>query len=291
MSRQAKGRIETMAFKDILVQVDGSRSAAARYQVAIQLAATHGAHLTGLCLAIEPPVPAAILGMVPLEVRSRQREMVREHAESAAAQFRLAAEREGIPGECRIVDLLDNEATEVFIRHVRHADIAVLGQADPEQSSMLPAGFTADVVMGSGRPGIVVPYTGAPPVVGQRVLIAWNGGREATRAVNDALPILKRAHSVTVLSVNPESAGNGDRREPGADIALHLARHGVTVAASRTVAREISVGDAILADIAGNAIDLLVMGAYGHSRTREFVLGGVTRHLLGHMTAPVLMSH
>jgi nucleotide-binding universal stress UspA family protein len=96
---------------------------------------------------------------------------------------------------------------------------------------------------------------------------------------------------VTVLSVNPDVSSDAGRRDPGADISLHLARHGVKVTAARTVARETSTSDVILADIADNGIDLLVMGAYGHSRLRELVLGGVTRHLLDHMTVPVLMSH
>jgi nucleotide-binding universal stress UspA family protein len=157
--------------------------------------------------------------------------------------------------------------------------------------SPLRSELTTDILMGSGRPAIVIPYIGPGPMLGQRVLVAWDGGREATRAVNDSLPLLKRAHSVTVLSVNPDVSSNGDRRDPGADISLHLARHGIKVTAARTVARKTAIGDVILADIADNSIDLLVMGAYGHSRLRELVLGGVTRHLLEHMTVPVLMSH
>jgi nucleotide-binding universal stress UspA family protein len=203
----------------------------------------------------------------------------------------VAVEAAGLPGESRIVRTLDLDAADVFIQHARHADLTILSQADPEEMSALRGQFTADVLMGSGRPAIVIPYIGPAPTLGQRILIAWDGGREATRAVNDALPLLKRAQAVTVLSVNPDVSSNGDRRDPGADISLHLARHGVNVTAARTVAREISVGDVILADIADNGIDLLVMGAYGHSRLRELVLGGVTRHLLEHMTAPVLMSH
>jgi nucleotide-binding universal stress UspA family protein len=279
-----------MAIKDILVQVDGAKSAPARYAAAIEMAQFHGAHLTGLCQAIEPPVPATILGMVPPEAIASQREFVREQAEAAMAAFRLAVERAGIPGEGRIVQVPDFDAVDVFVQHARHSDLVILGQQDPSDFLAVGPSFPADIVMACGRPAIIIPYIGAPPVLGQRILVAWDAGREAARAVNDALPILERAHTVTVLSVNPDMAGNG-KREPGADISLHLARHGVKVAAARTIAREISVGDAILADIADNSIDLLVMGAYGHSRMREFVLGGVTRHLLEHMTVPVLMSH
>jgi nucleotide-binding universal stress UspA family protein len=280
-----------MAIKDILVQVDGGKAAPARYAAAVELARTHEAHLTGLCLAVEPPVPATILGLMPPEILASQRQAVLEQAETAAAEFRTTAERAGLAGECRIVQLLDVDAVDVFVQHARHTDLAILGQPNPDEISPLATGFTVGVVMGCGRPVIIIPYIGAAPVFGQRVLVAWDGGREATRAVNDALPLLKRAHTVTVLSVNPEMGSGGERREPGADISLHLARHGVKVTAARTIAREISVGDAILADIADNSIDLLVMGAYGHSRLREFVLGGVTRHMLQYMTAPVLMSH
>jgi nucleotide-binding universal stress UspA family protein len=281
----------SMAIKDILVQVDGGKSAPARYAAAIELAQTHAAHLTGLCLAVEPQVPATIMGMVPPDVLASQRDTIREQAETAVAQFRLAVEKAAIPGEGRIVQVLDFDAIDVFVEHSRHSDLVILGQQDPVDFLPLGRDFPADIVMGCGRPAIIIPFIGAPPVLGQRVLVAWDGGREAARAVNDALPLLERAHTVTVLSVNPDMSSNGGRRDPGADISLHLARHGVKVTAARTIAREISVGDAILADLAENSIDLLVMGAYGHSRLREWVLGGVTRHILTHMTAAVFMSH
>lgn len=279
-----------MSIKDILVQVDGAKSAAVRYAAAVEVAQFHGAHLTGLCLAVEPEVPATVMGMVPPEAIAGPREAIREQAETAIAQFRLAVERAGIAAEGRIVQVLDFDAVDVFAQHVRHSDMAILGQPDPADFLRLPHSFPTDIVMAGGRPAIVMPFVEVPPVIGQRVLVAWDGGREAARAVNDALPILERAHAVTVLAVNPDvsSAGN---RDAGADISLHLARHGVKVTAARTVSRETSVGDVILADIADNSMDLLVMGAYGHSRLREWVLGGVTRHILAHMTVPVFMSH
>jgi nucleotide-binding universal stress UspA family protein len=279
-----------MAIKDILVHVDGAKSAPARYGAAIEMAQGNSAHLAGLCLAVEPPVPATVLGMVPPEAIASQREVVREQAETAMADFRVAIERAGVSGECRIVQALDFDAVDVFVQHARHSDLVILGQQDPIDFSPLGPGFAADVVMGCGRPTIMIPFIGTPAVLGQRVLVAWDGGREAARAVNDALPILKQAHAVTILSVNPDVTSDG-KRDAGADISLHLARHGVKVTAARTIARETSVGDVILADIADNSIDLLVMGAYGHSRLREWALGGVTRHILAHMTVPVFLSH
>lgn len=110
-----------MAIKDVLVQVDGSRTAAARFDAAIELAQTHGAHLTGLCLAVESPVPAAILGMVPPDMLTRQRKAVLDQAETATAQFRVAVEAAGLPGEGRIVQALDLDAADLFIEHARSA--------------------------------------------------------------------------------------------------------------------------------------------------------------------------
>jgi len=279
-----------MGIKDILVQVDGAKSAPARYAAAIEMARLYSAHLTGLCMAVEPPVPATVLGMVPPDAIASQRELVREQAETAMAGFRLTVERAGVPGEGRIVQVLDFDAVDVFVEHSRHSDLVILGQQDPVDFLPLGPDFPADVVMGCGRPAIIMPFIGAPPALGQRVLVAWDGGREAARAVNDALPLLERAHTVTVFSVNPDVTSDG-KRDAGADISLHLARHGVKVTAARTIACETPVGDVILADIADNSIDLLVMGAYGHSRLREWALGGVTRHILGHMTVPVFLSH
>jgi nucleotide-binding universal stress UspA family protein len=122
-------------------------------------------------------------------------------------------------------------------------------------------------------------------------MIAWDSGREAARAVNDALPVLEQATAVTVLSVNPRPGIDLHGEEPGADIALHLSRHGVKVEVQQTQVEEINVGDTVLSRLADLGCDLLVMGAYGHSRLREVVLGGVTRTLFESMTVPVLMSH
>jgi nucleotide-binding universal stress UspA family protein len=136
-----------------------------------------------------------------------------------------------------------------------------------------------------------VPYAGDGATLGETVLVAWNASREAARAVNDALPLLQQARAVTVLAVNPLGGIAGDGDVPAADIALHLARHGVKAEAAHTVAPDIPEGDAILDYAADIGADLVVAGGYGHSRMREFVFGGVTRSLLTEMTVPVFLSH
>lgn len=277
--------------KDILVHVDSGKSSAGRIAAAVALAERFGAHVTGLVLAVEPMPPIAVPGMVPAILPSSMQEEVARAAASTAAQFAAAVTRAGLAPDCRTVSALAIDAARVAALHARHADLTILGQ--PEKDEIAPTGatFAVDVIMAAGRPGLVVPYIGPRAALGERVLVAWNASRESARALNDAMPILERAKSVTVLTVNPEADGMEERRDPGADIALHLARHGVKVEAERAVAREVSVGDAILAEIGDNGQDLVVMGAYGHSRLREFVLGGVTRQMLQTMTVPVLMSH
>jgi nucleotide-binding universal stress UspA family protein len=138
---------------------------------------------------------------------------------------------------------------------------------------------------------LVVPHDWAPGSLGERVLIAWDARREAARAVSDALPILRQAASVLVMSINPRSTPLGHGEVPGADIALHLARHQIEAEARSVETDRMDVGDALLAFAADRGRDLLVMGAYAHSRTRELVLGGATRTILKRMTLPVLMAH
>ncbi|MBM3518925.1 MAG: universal stress protein [Alphaproteobacteria bacterium] len=172
--------------------------------------------------------------------------------------------------------------------HARYADLVLVGQSGGEGETIdVGPALAEDVVMTCGRPVLTLPFAGHFPSIGKRPLVAWNGTREATRAVHDAMTILAKADLVTVLSVtepNPDHL-------PGAEICTHLARHGVKAESRHSVAGELGVGDVLLNAVADYGADLLVMGAYGHSRLRELVLGGPSRHLLNVMTCPVLMSH
>ena len=279
-----------MAYKNLLVHLDDSETCAGRVAAAIVLAEAQDAYLTGLALAVETSMPTYIGGQMPVEVLEVQRAQVLERGQAVATRFDEALERSGRPGASRLVTGLDIDAARVVALHARHADLVVLGQEEPEAPPALPRHLAEDVVLSAGRPALVVPYIGAGKTLGRRVMIAWDTGREAARAVNDALPILKQAEAVTVLSVNPRPGVDLHGEEPGADIALHLTRHGVTVEVQQTQVEEINVGDTILSRLADLGCDLLVMGAYGHSRLREVVLGGVTRTMFKSMTVPVLMS-
>jgi len=176
--------------------------------------------------------------------------------------------------------------------HARYVDLTILGQLDPDRGDAdLIRPRPEHVTLASGRPILVVPYAGHFETVGRHVLIGWNATREATRAVNDAMPLLAAADVVTVLTIDAREGPDAHGELPGADISLHLARHGVKAEVERTVSAGIPAGDVLLSRAADLGADLLVIGAYGHSRVRELLLGGATRSILQSMTVPVLMSH
>jgi nucleotide-binding universal stress UspA family protein len=279
-----------MTYRNLLVQVDDTRSCAKRIAFALDLATAHGAHLTGVYVIAEPS-PVAFAEGFPAELMTDLQQQQRARADAALASYGAAAQRNQVEFESRIDRVLYTEVAEAVATNARYADLAILGQHDPDDPASGPRYLPEEVVLGCGRPVLMLPYIGPPATFGERVIVAWDASREAARAVNDALPLLRQAKQVGVLSVNPRPWPFAHGEEPGADIGLHLARHGVRVEVQRIEARDVDVANAILSHLADQSADLLVMGGYGHSRLREFVLGGVTRTILGEMTVPVLMSH
>jgi nucleotide-binding universal stress UspA family protein len=282
-----------MALKNLLVHLDTTPRSDTRMELAARLAVRHDAHLTGLHVVDIPSANyfyGAAMPFVPTnpeEIVDRIRAESVEAARPIQANFRECLRRNGIEGEWRQVEGAPHSTVAL---HARYSDLCIVGQPDRENPRDADA-VTVTVIMTSGRPVLAVPFAGQFPTVGERVLVAWNASREAARAVNDALPLLMNAKHVTVLAINPQRgvAGHGD--VPAADIALHLARHGLKTEAAHTVAKDIADGETLLSYAADIGADLIVAGAYGHSRARELVFGGVTRTLIAEMTAPVLFSH
>ncbi|HEV2547472.1 MAG TPA: universal stress protein [Stellaceae bacterium] len=285
-----------MSIKDMLVYLGGSPRSADVIDFAAGVAGRHSARLTALYV-VELPTPALFYGdpsgFVDARLVDQMMTEFREKSMAEAArlekQFRERTRRDGVEGEWRVVE---GFTAEIVAPHARYADLTVLGQRNPDDTSLAAAGdVVGATLLSSGRPVLVLPYSGDFPAVGRNVLVAWKSTREAARAVNDALPLLQRADTVTVLAINPERGIGGDGDVPAADIALHLARHGVKASAAHTIAKEIRESDALLNYASDNGADLIVAGGYGHSRTRELVFGGVTRMLLTAMTVPVFLSH
>lgn len=278
-----------MAIRDILVHLDAAPAAAARLNLAAALARRHDARLTGLVVIdiVLPPIAThdgggAALG--PLLDAMRRDALV--EAEGIRTRFEETLSRVGVTGEWRVAEGL---TAELVARHGRTADLIVLGQPDPEDGAPNATAVFEGALFSSGRPVLMVPHTGRFTQVGRRALIAWNGRREAARAVHDALPLLAGAEHAVVLTAGPAPPEAED--DPTAEIRRHLARHDLPVSAAHETTTDLDIATILLNRAADSDADLLVMGAYGHSRLREFVLGGATRSILRQMTLPVLMAH
>lgn len=278
-----------MAYKDLLVHLNNSKHRAKRLDIAIRLAQASDAHLVGLYTATDLFAPALLTSQLAAGLIAAQRGLFADERNKAKAEFEERGRKAGISIEWREVE---EDSGAMATLNTRYADLAVIGQPDPDEAlSPKELDLAERVVLDSGRPILMVPYAGRFPTLGQRVLIAWNASAQATRAVNDALPLLAQAKAITVLAVNPRGGERGHGEVPGADIALHLARHGLKAEAAHAFADDIDASDVILSRASDLGVNLIVMGAYGRPRLRELVLGGVTRSLFQHMTVPVLMSH
>ena len=277
-----------MAYKTILVQIDDGKRCRARVELAIRLARRYDAHLIGLNALTLTELPGYVLaGAGGAPIIDVQKRLADEQAARAQATFREAASAAGLAAaEWRTTEL---DAVDAVALHGRYADLIVLGQPSAEDNSQVGSGFAEQVVLDAGRPVLMVPYAGDFAGIGKRILIGWNARREAIRAVTDAIPFLRQAEGVRVIVINPKAAEHGAM--PGSDIALYLARHDVRVEVYVDHAAEVDVGNEILSRAADFGADLIVMGAYGHSRMREIVMGGASRTIIDSMTVPVLLSH
>ena len=281
-----------MSYKDLLVVLDSETASRERMRLAATLAERFAAHLVGLYPLPLPEVPRhlgyydpALLDPLFRELQEKSQELSDKEREA----FEHAASLSGLSAEWRAVEAGMGSDTAL---HARYVDLTILGQLNPDRGDAdLIRPRPEHVTLASGRPVLVVPYTGHFETLGRRVLIGWNATREATRAVNDAMPLLMAADVVTVLTIDAREGPDAHGELPGADISLHLARHGVKTTIECTVSAGIQAGEVLLSRAADLGADLLVIGAYGHSRVRELLLGGATRSILQSMTLPVLMSH
>jgi nucleotide-binding universal stress UspA family protein len=274
--------------KDIIVNLSVTKNDSTVGNYAVSVAAALQAHLTGIAFIYDPIVPISGAGYIPADVIESQRADNETAAEAAIKDFTTATDRAGISAEPQMLTASLTGAGDQFARMARRFDLAIVGQAQPEMSTMEQI-IGETTLFESGRPMIMVPYIQKAPFKTDNVIICWDGSRTAARAVADAIPILGKSSRIEIVSVTNER-GKEDEIE-GADIGQHLARHGLKVDVHRISKGNIDVADALLSHAADSAADLMVMGGYGHSRLREFVLGGVTRSIFQSMTLPVLLSH
>lgn len=280
-----------MAYKTILVHCNDTKRVSRIVGAAVELAERFQAHLVGLSVA--PPVlvvPAGVPGSPDTMVIDERAQLYRRDNPAMKSAFQAAVEGKTLTPEWREEDAGTSTIADVVIRHARTVDLIVAAQRDWHWSASAELDVGDRLAVAAGRPILIVPNEGVHSGIGSRVVVAWNGRREATRAAFDALPLLRQAQEVKVLGIDPLSEGDSSEALPAIDLCAALARHGITCEAI-AAASDGSIGATLLSRAIEHRADLLVMGCYGHSRLSELVFGGATRHILRHMTIPVLMSH
>jgi nucleotide-binding universal stress UspA family protein len=274
---------------DVLINVPATEESEPSVSYGLSLAKAFGAHATGVAFGLEPLVASTYFGAVPGEFMIDLRVAAEKAAKDAADGFLKAAKAAGVEADSRAMTATIDGALNAFGRVARLYDLTVVGQPNPDRPGSQNV-FLEAALFESGRAVLVVPYIQTKPAAFNRVMVAWDGGRAATRAISEARPLLAKAKQVEVLVV--ETGKPDPAQVPGADLARHLARHQLKVDLRNVVvSSKQDIDSTILNEITNSDIDLVVMGGYGHSRLREFVLGGVTRGIIESMTAPVLMAH
>lgn len=279
-----------MSYKTIVVYLPRPGGVANVTDAALQLAGSFGAHVIGLHVSSGLPIAGTIGAQVPPEIIDQYIEYMREDAKAIEAAFARSVKGADVKTEWRGpeeasagVDIL-----AAISEQTRCADLVIVGQTDAEQRA---GELTTDIILAAGRPVLIVPATGKSGGLPGKAVIGWDGSREAARAAFDALPLLKRATAVSVVTVGKGDDVKEAVRNGGVDLAEALVRHGVKAEVAMIAKGDSTAGQALIECVSSHDADLLVMGCYSHSRLRERLFGGATRHLLENMTVPVLMSH
>ncbi|MCF8469127.1 MAG: universal stress protein [Sneathiella sp.] len=274
-----------MPIKTILLHLTNDSQLDARIETALGLAVDNNAYIVGLYTIAQVTVPTSFMGYVPPEFIEQSRKVEEENAAAAKAKLESLAARVGRPVE---VVIEEGYAPDLINTHALAVDLVIVGQGDPDADNNAQSRYIAEeIVVSSPRPVLVIPFAGKYRNFGSHIIVGWNNSRESSRALHEALPFLEKAEKVTLLSVN---ATNDESRET-AQILAHLKRHGINAEFKSGHWPGLGVGDAMLDALVDYSANMLVMGAYGHSRIREMVLGGATKSILEHMTAPVLFAH
>ena len=279
-----------MSYRNIAVHLDTSKRAQVRLDIALRMAKQFDGQVTAI-FAVFIPEPQTFYVMAGSAEYYAECELTRvRHAAEIERLFHAELKRAAVAGRWIVASEHDDLSAS---RYGRCADLIIAAQDDPsDPESFVGDHFTERLIMTSGRPVLLIPYAGHFQTIGKQVMVAWDGSREATRAVHDALPFLKRAESVTIVTVNEASNRPPIDEISSEAIASTLTQHGVKVARKALEdVHEHSIGDVFLSYVSRLGADLLVMGAYGHSRWQELVLGGATRSVLKAATVPVLFSY
>ena len=280
-----------MSYKTILVSLNEVGRLAELVAAAVTLARETGAHVSGLYVVPAVQVYPSVGFEAAPQVFEGNRSFFKDHGARVKQAFEAAMQREGLPHDFHMVDARTPVIAEEVVAAGRVADLVVVSATNPEEITGVERDFVEQAVMALGRPVIVLPYKGRAAISLNDVVVGWDGGREAARAVFDALPLLKQAGKVRVVRIDPQKDPSLRGSVAGADLAEALSRHGVKAEAQGYPTEGQDEGQALMRCAEDAGAGLIVMGAYGHSRLAEFIFGGATRFVLNRLVCPVLMSH
>ena len=279
-----------MDIKSLLLHLDHSEGCANRLQIACEIAREFDARVTGLFVVPDYIVPSYVEAQISVDLISDVTEKAVARAEQALENYRSRAAEAGVELDARVIE---GQIIPVLREHSKYADLMLLGQDQPDDPDNASYGLADALLFEGGCACLIVPHSGKLSAPGKRILLTWNASREAARALREAMPFLGRAEQVVVLSSEPEQDDASIARgHPHADeLARYLNLHGIDSVSSGISDPNVSPSDAIAGQAADMNADLIVMGAYGHARLREIILGGVTRDLLKLSTVPLLLAH
>jgi nucleotide-binding universal stress UspA family protein len=280
-----------MAYKTILVSLNETNRENQILSFAVALAQKFKSHVVGLYVI--PAVqlyPSVGYEAVP-QVFDGNQVFFKDQEKKVRDTFEAKMKAEGVSSEFRVVNGATPSISDEVVSAGRAADLIIISTTNPEEPTGVESDFVEQVVMSAGRPVIALPTAGDISLDLSTVVVGWNGGREASRAAFDAMPILKAGKRVIIMRADPQKDATLRGMVPSADLAETLARHGVKAEAMSFPTSSGEAGQAVLTCASDNGAGLMVMGAYGHSRLREFIFGGATQHVLANLNRPVLMSH
>ncbi len=280
-----------MAIKTILVSLNETDRAASLMQIASGLADKHDAHLIGLYVIPAVYIHPGISMHVTPDVIDFGRRFFEDRRKDSKQLFADEMNKQGFKGEWREVEGATHIVADAVVEHGRQADLIITSQGGSDSNNGSEVDFAERVIVESGRPVLVIPRIGKFNTIANNVVFGWNATRESARAAFDALPLLAESSTARIVWVDANLSDGNVGMLPGAELATALARHGIETVSEPVTAPDIDPADALLNRVSDASADMLVMGAYGHSRLREFVFGGATRKVLDQMTVPVLMSH
>jgi nucleotide-binding universal stress UspA family protein len=280
-----------MSYKTILVSLNEMSRLPKLIDAAALLGRAFQAHVSGLFAIPAVQIYPSIGFEAAPQLFEGNRKFFEDNASKVKAAFEEAMRKEGLSFDFHISDSRSPLVADAVVTYGRAADLIILSQPDPKELGGVESDFVEQTLMAAGRPVLILPFKGETKLDLSEILLGWDNGREAARAAFDALPLLKAAARVRVLRVDPQKDAGLKGKVPGADLAEALARHGVKAEAMSYQTESLGEGHALLRCATDNGCTLIVMGAYGHSRLTELIFGGATRHMLGAMDRPVLMSH